>query len=101
MTIWLESRAAICTVTLIAVSSTTGIVRPGAAFEGCSGVTGTAIQSGRDVGGVGLGIHTNRCRAIMTGDTVINDAGMIEASTNEAGGGMTDATILVSCYMAV
>ena len=38
---------------------------------------------------------------IMTGDTVINDAGMIEASTNEAGGCMTDATILVSCYMAV
>ena len=63
-------------------------------------MTGTAIQSGRDVGGVGLGIHTNRCRTIMTGNTIINDAGMVEPSADEGAGCMTDATVLVCWYMA-
>ncbi len=97
MTIWFESRAAICTVTLIAVSSTTGIVRPGAAFEGCSGVTGATIQAGGNV----IVMFTKCRRTIVTGRTVINDAGMIESSADEASGRMTDATILVRCYMAV
>ncbi len=96
MTIWLFSRAAAIIVTLVAVPSATGIVRPGAAYEGGGGVTGAAIQSSRDVG-----VMFTRCRTtIMAGDTVINDAGMIEASADKAGDGMTDATILVCWYMA-
>ena len=100
MTAWLGSRAAARTVTLVTVTDTTGIVSPRAAYEGCGCMTGAAIQSGRDVGGVGLGIHTNRCRTIMAGDTVINDTGMIKASADKAGGCMADATILVGWYMA-
>ena len=96
MTIWLGSRAAICTVTLFAVSSTTGIVSPGATYEGCSGVTGTAIQSGRDVGGVGLRIHAYRRTTIMTRSTIVHDAGMIKHRSGEGTGVMTDTAILVS-----
>ena len=78
-------------MTLIAVSSTTGIVSPGAVFEGCGGMTGTAIQGGRDVG-----VMFTRCRTtIMAGRTVIDDAGMIEARPDKASGCMTDATVLV------
>ena len=83
-------------MTLIAVPGTTGIVRPGAAFKGCSGVTGAAIQAGRNV----IVMFTKCRRTIVTGRTVINDTGMIEASSDEASGRMTDATILVRCYMA-
>ena len=93
---WLFGRAAAIIVTLIAVSSTTGIVRPGAAFEGGSGVTGATIQAGRNV----IVIFTKCRRTIVTGRTVINNAGMIESSADEASGCMTDAAVLVSCYMA-
>ena len=96
MTWWLGSCAAARTVTLIAVSSAAGIVSPGAAEEGCGSMTGAAIQSGRDMGGV----HALRGNTIMTGGTVINDAGMVEASADEAGGCMADATVLVCWYMA-
>ena len=59
-------------------------------------MTGAAIQSGCDVD-----VMFARCRrAIMAGRTVINDAGMIEASADKASGCMTDATILVCWYMA-
>ena len=94
---WLFGRTAAIIVTLIAVSSTTGIMRPGAAFEGCSGMAGTAIQRGRNVGVM----FAKRRSTIMAGGTVINNTGMIEAGADEAGGGMTDATILVCWYMAV
>ena len=90
-----DSRTAACTVTRVTVSSTTGIVSPGAAYEGCGGMTGTAIQSGRDVWRGGFGIHTLRSNTIMAGDTVINDAGMIEPRPDEGAGCMTDAAILV------
>ena len=100
MTSRLGSCTAARTVTLIAVSSTTGIVSPRAAQEGCGGMTGTAVQRGRDVGRVGLGIHTNRCRTIMAGCTIINDAGMIEPGPDEAGSCMADATVLVCWYMS-
>ena len=100
MTWWLGSCAATRTVTLIAVSSAAGIVSPGAAEEGCGSMTGAAIQSGRDMGRVGFGIHALRGNTIMAGRTVINDAGMVEASADEAGGCMADATVLVCWYMA-
>ena len=67
-------------------------------------MTEVAIQSGRDVGRVGLGIHANRRTTIMTGDTIVHDAGMIEYRAFEAKrgtSGMTDATILVCLYMGV
>ena len=96
MTCWFGSCTAARTVTLIAVTDTTGIVSPGAAYESCGGMTGVAIQSGRDVG-----VMLTRCRTtIMAGCTVINDAGMIEPRPDEASGCMTDATVLVSWYMA-
>ncbi len=94
---WLFGRAAAIIVALVAVPSTTGIVRPGAAFEGCSGVTGATIQAGRNV----IVMFTKCRRTIMARCTVINDAGMIESSADEASGRMTDATILIRCYMAV
>ena len=100
MTCWFGSRATARTVTLIAVSSTTGIVDPGTTHESCGGMAMVAIQSGRNVCGVGLGIHANRCSTIMAGRTVIDDAGMIEPGPDEASGCMTDATVLVSWYMA-
>ena len=96
MATWLGSRAAARTVTLIAVTDTTGIVSPRAAYEGCGGMTGTAIQSGRDVC-----VMFARCRTtIMAGCTVINDAGMIEAGPDKRTGVMTDATVLVCWYMS-
>ena len=82
-------------MTLIAVSSTTGIVSPGAAQEGRSGMTGVAIQSRCEVSRIGLVILANRCNTIMAGLAVINDAGMIEPRPDEATGCMTDATILI------
>jgi hypothetical protein len=96
---WLFGRATAIIVACCTVSSTTGIVCPGAAYEGCSGVTGAAIQSGCDMGGVGLGVHTLRCIAIMAGCTVINDTGMVEASAFKASGCMTDTAVLVGWYM--
>ena len=67
-------------------------------------MTEVAIQSGRDVCRVCLGIHANRRTTIMTGHTIVHDAGMIEHRTFEAKrgtSGMTDATILVCLYMGV
>jgi len=37
----------------------------------------------------------------MAGHTIVHDAGMIEASPDEATGGMADTTILVGWYMVV
>ena len=81
---------------LVAVSNTTVIVSPGAAYEGCGGMTGMAIQRGRNVGGVGLRIHANRRTTIMTRSTIIHDAGMIKHRPDESTGVMTDTAILVS-----
>ncbi len=101
MTSGLGSRAATRAVTLIAVSSTAGIVSPRAADESCGGMAMVAIQCGCKVSWIGLGILTFRGHTIMAGFAVINDTGMIEASADEATGCMTDATILVCWYMAV
>ena len=96
MTLWLGSRAAVRTVTLVTVTDTTGIVSPRTAYEGCGRMTGMAIQSGRDVG-----VMLTRCRTtIMAGRTIIDDAGMIEPGPDEASGCMADAAVLVCWYMA-
>ena len=91
MTIWLEGRAAALSVTLIAVSSTIGIMRPGAAYESCGGMTEMAIQRGRNV----VVILTGRSNP-MAGRAIINDASMIKHRSDESTGVMTDTAILVS-----
>ena len=97
MTRWFESRTTARTVTLIAVSFTTGIVVcPDAANEACGGMTGTTIQRGRDVGRVGLRFHADRGTTIMTRSTIVHDAGMIKHRPDEGPGVMTDTAILVS-----
>ncbi len=78
-------------------------MNPGAAFEGCSGMTGTAIQISRKVGGVGLGSLANRRTTVMTRSTIVIDAGMIKYRAGEAKrqpGGMADTAILACRYMA-
>ena len=102
MILWLEGRAAASIiVTLIAVSSTTRIVSPCAAYKGCGGMTGVAIQGGCKVGGIGLGILTNRCNAIMAGLAIVNDACVIKHRFGKSTGVMTDATILIGYNMSV
>ena len=103
MDIWLGGRAAARTVTLVAVTGSTGIMNPGAAYEGCSGMTGTAIQVSRKVGRVGLGSLASRGNTVMTRITIVNDAGMIKYRAGEAKretGGMADTAILACWYMA-
>jgi len=91
MTIRLECRTTALGMTLIAVSSTIGIVGPGAAYEGCGGMTEMAIQSGRNV----VVILTGRSNP-MAGRAIINDASMIKHRSDESTGVMTDTAILVS-----
>ena len=100
MTRWFRPGTTTRAVTLIAISNARGIVSPGAAKEGCGGMTGVAIQRRFNVGGVGFGILANRCHTIMAGLAIINDAAMIESRPDETTGGMADSTILVCRYMA-
>ena len=98
MTIWLGGCTSARTVTLVAVTGSTGIMNPATTFESCSGMAGVAIQASFKVGRVGLGRLANRGRTIMTGHTIIHDAGMIKHRTGEAkrqSGGMADTAILV------
>ena len=96
MTVRLEGRAtAGIIVTLVAVTDTTGIVRPGAAYEGCRGMAGTAIQRGRDVNRIGLRFLTNGYRTVMARFAIIHYAGVVEPRTDETRGGMTDTAVLV------
>jgi hypothetical protein len=99
MPLWFEGRTtADIVVTLVTVTDTTGIMSPRATNEGCCGMTEVAIQRGRNVGGVGLGIHANRRTTIMTGHTIVHDAGMIEHRAGKAKrefSAMTDTAILV------
>ncbi len=102
MTIWLGGRAAARTVTLVAVTDSAGTMHPGAACEGCGGMTGVAIQVGFKVGGVGLGSLANRCTTVMTRNTIVVDAGMIKYRAGEAKrepSGMADTAILACWYM--
>lgn len=95
MTGWLEGRAtAGIIMTRGTITGASGIVRPRAADESCSGVTEVAILCGDNVGGIGLGILTNRDTTIMTRSTIVDDAGMIENRAGEATCGMTGTAIL-------
>ena len=77
-------------------------MHPGAADKGCGGVTGTAIQAGGEVSRVGLEGFTFCCVAVMTGGTVVDDAGMIKHRAEEAERGtgrVADTAVLIGCYM--
>lgn len=62
---WLEGRTAARTMTGVAVTDTTGIVCPGAAYEGCRGVTEVAVETGRNMRGHGIH-HTSRRSTVVT-----------------------------------
>ncbi len=82
-------------MTVFANTGATTVVRPGSTHEGCGGMTGGAIQTGRDVRGVDFGIHAGG-RNPMARRTIIDDTGMIESCRHKATGVMTDTTILTS-----
>jgi NDP-sugar pyrophosphorylase family protein len=81
---------------LITSASTAGIMCPGAAYEGCGGMAEVTIHRGVDV----VDVLTRRCCIIVAGFTIINDAGMVESSTDKAAGSMTNATVLIGSDMA-
>ena len=82
-------------MTGITVVGTAGIVRPATASEGCGGMTGGTVQAG-----LNMSIdHTLRRSAIMTGSTIVNDAGMIESCRHEATGRMADTAVLIGIDM--
>ncbi len=61
-----------------------------------------AIQTGRNVGGIGLCIHTGRRDTVArVAPCTVGHGTMIERCRNEASSGMTDATILISLNMAI
>ncbi len=101
MTLWACWRLAGRVGTIVTVFANTGattVVRPGSTHEGCGGMTGGAIQAGRDVRGIGLGIHAGG-RNTMTRRTIIHNTGMIEGCRDKATSVMTDTTILTGCNM--
>ena len=63
-------------------------------------MTGTAIQRGRDVGGIGLRIHTNRGTTIMTRNTVVHDAGMIKHTGGKTGNAVAHTAIFCGGYVS-
>jgi len=87
-------------VTGIAVTGTAGIVRPATTGEGCGGMTGGAVEAGRNVGGYGIH-HADRGSTIMTRDAIVDDTGMIEGCRAEVIGVMADAAILIGVHMAI
>ena len=94
-----EGRAAAWAMTGITVTDTTGIMRPGAAHEGCGCITEVAVQAGRNVGWYGIH-HADRGITIMTRDAIVDDAGMIEGRRFEGTRVMTDTAILIGRNMA-
>jgi hypothetical protein len=79
----LEGRAATVNMTLVTVSGAARIMRPRTANEGCRGMTEVAIQRGCNVCRVGFGVHADCRSAIMTGRTIVHNAGVIEYRTAE------------------
>ena len=96
MTIWFGGRTTATTVTLVAVTGTTGIMNPGATDKGGCGMAEMAVQRGRKM----IVILTSGCNPVA-GRAIINDTGMIKHRSDEGTGVMTDTTILVRNYMVV
>ena len=99
MTIWLGGCTSARTVTLVAVTGSTGIMNPATTFESCSGMTGGTVQAGRNMSRYGID-HTLRRSAIITGCTIVGDAGMIEGRRFEGIGRITDTAILIGRDMS-
>ena len=85
-------------VASVAVADSAGVVNPGTAREGCSGVTGGTVQAGRNMGRYGIH-HACRRITIMAGCAIVGDAGMIKRRRHETTGGMTDTTVLIGVDM--
>lgn len=79
----------------ITVVDTAGVMRPAAVSEGCCGMTGGAVQAGLNMGRHGIH-HTYRGSAIVTRNTIVGDAGVIESRRFEDARVMADTAILVS-----
>jgi len=95
----LEGGAAAGSVTGIAVANAAGIMRPAAAGESRSRMTGRTIEAGRNMGR--YCIYHAGCRiTIMAGGAIVSDAGVIKGRRNESAGSMANPAILVSCNMA-
>lgn len=90
--------ASVVIVAAIAVTRGTGIVHPGATYEGRRGMAEVAVQRGCNVRRDGINL-TYRRITIVTGRTVIHDAGMIKHGTDKRTRIMTDTAILVGRYM--
>lgn len=98
MTSRLEGRATAWRVTGVTVTDTTGIVSPGAASEGRSGMTGGTIQTGCNVCGDGIHLASRRI-TIMAGSTVVHDAGMVEGRRDETLRIVANTAILIGFNM--
>ena len=95
----LRRRAVARAMAVFAVIGAVGVMRPGAAHEGCGGMAEVAVQAGRKVGRDGI-YHAFRGITIVTGNAIVGDAGMIERRRFEGTRIMTDTAILIGRNMA-
>ena len=91
----LGGRAIAGAVAVATSTRTTGVMCPAAVSEGCCGMTGGAVQAGLNMGGYSIH-HTYRGSAIVTRNTIVGNAGVIESRRFEDAGVMADTAILVS-----
>ena len=82
-------------MTGIAVANTAGIMRPAAAGEGRGGMTGRAIEAGRNVRRHGIRLAGRRI-SVMARRAIAGDAGVIESRRFEAVRVMAYTAILIS-----
>ncbi|MAF84189.1 MAG: hypothetical protein CL797_08815 [Chromatiales bacterium] len=84
-------------MTIIASADGTAVVNPRATGERRRRMTEVAIQSGANV----VGIHADRGRTIVTGNTIVHDAGMVKGCGDEGVRIVTDAAILIGGEMII
>ena len=98
---WFSGRVS-AIVASVAHTCTVTVMSPRATNEGCGGMARAAIQVGRNVGGIGLCIHTG-CRNTMTrvAPCTVGNGTVVKRCRDKAAGGMTDTTILVSLNVAI
>ena len=92
-------RATTWGVTGVAVTDAGGIMSPGAASEGCGGMTGGTVQAGLNVRGV-RGYLTFRDITIVARNAIIGDAGMVESRRFEDASVVADTAILIGRDMS-
>ena len=74
-------------------------MRPGAANEGCGGMTGRTVQAGLNVSRHSIRLALRRI-AVMARSAIIGDTGVIESRRFEAARVMADTAILAGRDMA-